>query len=89
MIVYLIRYSNPVNGGYFAAQDSKPIIAPYSHEERWAQEVAVVEDFPDDVWELVISGGLPVDPDGEGHDLVWEPWWEQSRTLWRRRRPPT
>lgn len=84
MIIYLVRYGNPADGGYYAAQDHKPIVAPWGREERWADEVRVVDEFPEDVWEFAIQGGLPVDPEGEGHDLVWEPWWREATTIWKR-----
>ena len=79
MILYLLRDTDP-NGGYFAAQEFKP---DPSQERRTIVEVRAVEDFPEDIWELVLSGGLPVDLD-HSNDSTWLEWWDEATPVWRR-----
>lgn len=81
MIVYLVRDMDP-SGGYLSAQTERPPLI--GREAVYVDEIRVVEDFPEDVWDLVVAGGLPVDPGGAGHDLVWMPWWEDAETVWKK-----
>ena len=79
MQLYLLHDLDP-SGGFFAAQEFKPD----PHAERPSvDEVRLVEDFPDDVWEFTLAGGLPVDPDGS-NDSTWLPWWDDALPVWSR-----
>lgn len=79
MELYLIHDINP-SGGFFAAQEFKP--DPLL-ERTTVDEVRVVENFPDDVWEFALSGGLPVDSD-HSNDSTWLPWWDDAALVWSR-----
>lgn len=79
MILYILRDVDSV-GGYFAAQDFKP---DKSTERATIAEVRAVRDFPDDIWALVLSGGLPVDID-HSNDSTWLEWWEEAEPVWSR-----
>ena len=78
MILYILRESDPA-GGYFSAQDFKP---DSSHHPT-LNEVRVVENFPEDIWDMVLQGGLPVDPD-HSNDSTWVEWWPEAQTVWVR-----
>lgn len=81
MIIYLVRDTDP-DGGYLSAQADRPVLA--GREAMFVDEIRVVDEFPEDVWELAIQGGLPVDPGGIGHDLAWMPWWEEGQVIWKK-----
>lgn len=77
MILYLARDADP-NGGYFEAHSTKPT---EDVMRRTLQEVRVVDDFPEDVWEFALAGGLPVDSDGS-NDSTWAAWWPDATVVW-------
>ena len=79
MILYLLRDLDPI-GGYFAAQEFKP---DPIEERPSIIEVRAVEDFPQDVWELALAGGLPVDLD-HSNDSTWIEWWHDATPVWER-----
>ena len=77
MILYLLRDLDP-QGGYLAAQPDKP--DPFT-ERQSVVEVRVVRDFPDDIWEFALAGGLPVDVD-HSNDSTWMEWWDDAERVW-------
>ena len=77
MVLYLLRDSD-ANGGYYEAHPTKPD-GPLLR--RTVQEVRMVDDFPDDVWEFALQGGLPVDED-MSNDSTWAAWWPDGVTVW-------
>ena len=79
MILYLLHNRDP-NGGYFAAQEFKP--DPLEERESLI-EVRAVADFPEDVWEFALAGGLPVDVD-HSNDSTWIEWWAEAEPVWSR-----
>ena len=79
MILYLLRDTDPI-GGFFAAQELKP--DPIT-ERYTVEEVRAVRDFPEDVWEFALSGGLPVDID-RSNDSTWLEWWHDAEIVWTR-----
>ena len=79
MVLYLLMDTDP-NGGYFCAQPWKPDL---SEERASISEVRVVEDFPEDVWEFALAGGLPVDGD-HSNDSTWIEWWRDATPVWER-----
>jgi hypothetical protein len=79
MVVYISRDTDPT-GGYFHAEDRKPDM---SIERDTIVEVREVEGFPDDVWQFVLIGALPVDADGS-NDSTWAGWWADGTTVWAR-----
>jgi hypothetical protein len=76
MLIHLLKDEDPL-GGYFCAEQDKP--------DMTIQRPSVVEvrsvEVPDDVWELVLEGGLPVDPD-YSNDSTWAQWWPLGTTVW-------
>lgn len=79
MILYLLRDKDP-RGGYFAAQAVKP---DFFDERETVVEVRAVPDFPDEVWEFALAGGLPVDVD-HSNDSTWVEWWAHAVPVWTR-----
>lgn len=79
MRIYLLRDDDP-RGGYFCAQSFKPDM---SMERPSINEVRVVENFPADIWDMTLKGGLPVDED-YSNDSTWLPWWAEAETIWTR-----
>ena len=79
MIVYLLRDTDPL-GGFFAAQQTKPDIL---EERSTVVECRAVENFPEEVWQFVLEGSLPVDVDGS-NDSTWLEWWAESEPVWAR-----
>ena len=79
MILYILR-GTEAPGGFFAAQEFEPTM----EDERDAVvEVRKVLDFPEDVWELALAGGLPVD-ETMSNDPVWAEWWADAELVWSR-----
>ena len=79
MVLYLLRDREPL-GGYYAASSFKPDL----EEERYTvTEVRAVREFPVDVWEFAMAGGLPVDIDGS-NDSTWIEWWPDAEPVWKR-----
>jgi hypothetical protein len=79
VIIYLLRDTDPL-GGFFCAQQIKPDILA---ERETVVECRAVTNFPEDVWQFVLSGALPVDVDGS-NDSTWLPWWSESEPVWER-----
>lgn len=79
MVIYIVRDSDPT-GGYFHAEPSKPNLV---HDRPTLVEVREVDDFPEDVWQYVLVGGLPVDADGS-NDSTWSEWWPKGKVVWVR-----
>jgi hypothetical protein len=79
MVIYILKDADPA-GGYFAAQDRKPFLW---EERSTVVEVREVSDFPEDLWQTVLEGGLPVDED-YSNDSTWAEWWSQGRMIWVR-----
>jgi hypothetical protein len=79
MRIYLLRDEDP-RGGYLCAQNFKPDM---SSERLSINEVRVVNNFPEDVWDMVLKGGLPIDEDFS-NDSTWLPWWAEAETIWTR-----
>lgn len=70
----------------FAADAAEPDPDTYPLS---TDEARVVEDFPEDLWQLILAGGLPWDDNGTtiSHDRAWQPWWDDAQQLWRRHLP--
>lgn len=79
MILYILRDLDP-RGGYFSAQPFKP--NPVEERDN-VVEVRAVRDFPEEVWEFALAGGLPVDID-HSNDSTWVEWWDQAEPVWSR-----
>lgn len=79
MLLYILHDTDPY-GGYFSAQPFKPDPAT---ERRSVDEVRAVADFPEDVWDFAMAGGLPVDVD-RSNDSTWAPWWADAEIVWTR-----
>lgn len=79
VVIYISRDSDPT-GGYFHAEDGKPDMAA---ERATVVEVREVGDFPDDLWQSMLAGGLPVDAD-HSNDSTWAQWWPKGTVVWVR-----
>ena len=79
MILYLLRDTDPA-GGYLCAQEFKPDM---TQERKTVVEVRAVPDFPEDIWAMVLEGGLPVDPD-YSNDSTWLGWWDDAERVFLR-----
>lgn len=79
MVVYLLHDDDP-NGGYFSAMSIKP---DPTLERGHTVEIRAVREFPVDVWEFAMSGGLPVDVD-HSNDSTWIEWWDDAEPVWKR-----
>ena len=80
MIAYLLKDDDP-HGGYFAAEDHKPDIRV---QRKTLAEIRRVE-LPDEVWQMVVTGALPVDEDFS-NDSTWIQWWQDpsAEIVWVR-----
>lgn len=78
MDIYILK-NDDGDGGYYCAQSEAP-------DMRW-QRPAITEvrlvSIPDDIWALVLAGGLPVDED-RSNDSTWIEWWPEGSTTWTR-----
>lgn len=79
MILYILRDLDPL-GGYFAAQGFKP---DPIEERATVVEVRAVLEFPEELWETAMSGGLPIDVD-RSNDSTWLQWWDDAVPVWAR-----
>ena len=79
MILYILRDTEAA-GGLFAAQGFEPTM---EDERDVVVEVRKVLDFPEDVWESALAGGLPVD-ETMSNDPVWAEWWAEAEPVWSR-----
>lgn len=81
MVIYLLKDNNP-EGGYYCAEGERPDM---SIQRSTVVEVRQVE-VPDEVWNLVLEGGLPVDDLGTNpnNDSTWIEWWPSGTTIWTR-----
>ena len=78
MRLYLVMDDSPERG-YYSAFSEKPDLWVLPN----AREVRGVDDFPEEVWRLTVTGGLPVDED-DTNDTTWVEWWSEARRLWSR-----
>lgn len=79
MVIFILKDLDPA-GGYYAAQEERPEKAD---ERQTIVEVRRVKDFPEDVWEMALTGALPVDDD-LSNDSTWLGWWPKGRAIWKR-----
>lgn len=77
--LYILRDDDP-SLGYYSAQTT-----PFDPrvDRRTISEVRLVEEFPQDVLDMALTGGLPVD-ENHSNDSTWIEWWRDARTVWLR-----
>lgn len=75
MLVYITRSYEPMGGFYSGS--SERVLGVF------ADEIRLVEDFPDTLWDDIMRGGVTMGLDGT-LDTIWYPYYEQGTTVWRR-----
>lgn len=76
MKLYITMDSDPDGGFYSGALEVLPPI-------HCAQEIRVLDDFPDEDWPRLMRGEVPLDDRGT-LDAYWLPFYVTGRTIWRR-----
>lgn len=76
MRLYITRDYEPA-GGFYSGAIEKTV-------DLFAEEIRVLDDFPDDIWADLNAGGVIL-PGSDGTlDEFWFPYFDRAATIWRR-----
>ena len=75
MNLYVMREFEPL-GGFYSASSVREL-SPF------ADEIRLVSDFPEEVWDEGMATGFPLDNDGSS-DTFWFEWFGRGVPIWTR-----